>query len=182
MNDAYWFTAWLKQHRAKDSASLRRVLHRARNVDALITAAPDPRVSVRDEPSDFLELTGGKGVDLTGELGCHHIDCLAKEIHGLFRHAWHYFDRIILPDQALFAVVEFQGHRDIRRLIDRLSPFVQVLTLIEKTGGGDLVRFETRAPSCRQHFEQHAREAEVDQAFTNTVTLIEEIAHSARMS
>jgi hypothetical protein len=179
--DTYWFTAWLKTHRARDEASLQKALSRPRAIDSLLESSPPPVVPVRNEPPDSIELTGGKGIDLTGELGCHHIDCLAKEVGGLFRHAWHYFDRIVLPDQALFCIMEFKQHKDVKRLIQRLSPFVLVLRLIEKGGGHRLIRFETRTPGCRQHFEEHARNAEIDQAFTNTASLVREVAGSANI-
>ena len=177
--DTYWFTAWLRTHQVRDEASLQKALSRPQTIDSLLESAPPPVVSVLDEPPDAIELTGGKGIDLTSALSCHHIDCLAKEVDGLFRHAWHYFDRIILPDQALFSIVEFKRHKDVKRLIRGLSPFVLVLRLLEKGGGHRLIRFETRTPRCRQHFEKHARDAEIDQAFTNTAYLVREVAGSA---
>ena len=157
--EAYWFRTWLKEHRVKNERSLEKALSRASVLDSLLSSAPEPTFSVRDEPSELVELTGGKGIDLTGELGCHHIDCLQKEVDGLFRHAWHYFDRITLPDQALFRVLEFERHKDVAHLIQRLSPFVLVLQLMERDGVHRLVKFESRTPSCLQHFQEHAREA-----------------------
>jgi hypothetical protein len=115
--DTFWLTAWLKTHRAREEASLQKALSRPRAIDSLLESSPPPVVPVQDEPPDSIELTGGKGIDLTGELGCHHIDCLAKEVGGRFRHAWYYFDRIVLPDQAPFCIMEFKQHKDVKRLI-----------------------------------------------------------------
>ena len=177
--DTYWFRTWLRTQRIKNEASLQKALSRSRTLDSLLESAPLPVISSRDEPSNSIELTGGKGIDLTGTLGCHHIDCLAKEVDGLFRHAWHYFDRINLPDQALFSIEEFKRHKNVKRLIQRLIPFVLVLQLLEKSGGHQLIRFETRTPGCFQHFEGHAREAKINQAFTNTASLVREVVDSA---
>jgi hypothetical protein len=178
----YWFREWMKTHRVKDGLSLEKALVQSSGLDSLLSSAPEPIISMSNRPAEIVELTGGKGIDLTGELGCHHIDCLQKEINGLFRHTWHYFDRIILPDQAIFHVVEFNHHKDVSHLIQRLTPFVQVIKLLERDGALDLVSFEVRTPSCDQHFRQHAHEAGIDQAFTNTVSLANEIAKSARIS
>jgi hypothetical protein len=67
--DTYWFTAWLKTHRVRDEASLQKALSRPRAIDSLLESSPPPVVPVRDEPPDSIGLTGGKGIDLTGELG-----------------------------------------------------------------------------------------------------------------
>lgn len=178
----YWFRDWMKTHRVKDGLSLEKAITRPSGLDNLLNSAPEPVISIANEPSKIVELTGGKGIDLTGELGCHHIDCLQKEISGLFRHTWHYFDRILLPDQALFHIVEFNHHKDTTYLIQRLTPFVQIIKLLEKDGAHHLVSFEIRTPTCYQHFQQHAHEAGIDQAFTNTVSLANGIAKSARIT
>jgi hypothetical protein len=177
----YWFRDWMKIHCVKDGLSLEKVLSSSSGFDTLLNVSPKP-VAILNKSNEIVELTGGKGIDLTGELGCHHIDCLKIEINGLFRHTWHYFDRIILPDQAIYHIVEFTHHKDINQLIQRLTPFVQVIKLLEKDGADHLVSFEVRTPSCRQHFQQHAKEAGIYQALSNTISLAEEIAKSARIT
>src|SRR5216110_391033 len=94
----YWFATWLRAHRVRDESSLRTALNQPRALQRLLESAPAPTIPTRNESPDKIDLTGGKGIDLTGELGCRHIDCLTKEIDSLFRHAWHYFDDIRLPD------------------------------------------------------------------------------------
>ena len=178
----YWFSVWLKKYRVNNELTLNKALTRKPSLNALLSSAPPPTVSVRKEPSELVELTGGKGIDLTGELSCHHINCLKEEVNGLFRHTWHYFDQITLPDQALYRVLEFQDHKDVSLLRKRLVPFVLVLEMIEKNGGQHLVRFESRTPGCLRHAKEHAREANIDQSFANTSSLITEIAKSAVVS
>ena len=178
----YWFSAWLAKYRVTNKRTLEKALTRGAALDSLLSAAPRPTFSVRSEPSELIELTGGKGIDLTGELGCRHIDCLRKEVEGLFRHTWHYFDRIVLPDQAVFCVVDFKRHKDASCLLERLLPFVSVLKLLDRVGAERLVRFESRLPSCLEHAEEHAREANIEQAFTNTRSLTKEIVNDATIS
>jgi hypothetical protein len=64
----------------------------------------------------------------------------------------------------------------------QLGPFILLLRLIDKDGANGLVRFETRMPGCREHFKDHAREAGIDQAFTNLSLLVKEVASSAEIS
>ncbi len=174
----YWFAAWLTEQRASDEASLRKAFDKPNGLESLLRAAPAPRVQVRQGAPDRSELSAGKGIDLTGELGCRHVDCLSREIEGLFRHAWHYFDAIRLPDQALYHVTGFNDHGDVDDLIAGLVPFVLVLEKLRQSGGADLIEFEIRTPSCQQHLADHAREANIAHAFANTDSLVNEIANS----
>lgn len=128
------------------------------------------------------ELTAGKGIDLTGDLGCHHIDCLSKEIDGLYRHAWHYFDRISLPDQAFFGVTEFQRVGNREGLQERLEPVVLVLERVNRIGGLDLIRFDIRQPSCTEHFSEHAADAHLEHALANTRAFAESLTQTARIT
>jgi hypothetical protein len=142
--ETYWFRRWLKTHLVEGELSLKKALTQSSTLDSLINSAPKPIISVREEPSQLIELTGGKGIDLTGEFGCRHMDCLSKELDGLFRHTWHYFDRILLPDQALVSVLNFRNHKDLTELLQQLLPVVQILKKIEGLGALGLIRFEPR--------------------------------------
>src|SRR5579872_6462454 len=106
----YWFWDWMKSNGVRDKESLKAAIFTTAGVDRLSDRAPEPVIFQRDAPPLDSEITAGKGFDLTGDLGCHHIDCLSKEIEGLFRHAWHYFDRISVPDQACGALLAFGHH------------------------------------------------------------------------
>jgi hypothetical protein len=180
--EAYWFWGWLKRHRVTDARTLRRALSRPAVVDGLVELAPPTVVFRREDEPSTTELIGGKGIDLTGELGCHAIGCLTKEIDGLFRHAWHYFDRISLPDQALYRVVEFRRHGNIDTLCKGLDSFVLVLHRLNKINGLELIRFDVRKPACIDHFREHAAEAGIDHAFTNTSLLAADLAKTAQIS
>src|SRR5947207_2823087 len=109
--DIYWFRSWTKSHDVTDEASLQRVLGQSSGIDSLLNSAPELHTQAPIICRGTTDLTAGKGIDLSGELGCHHIDCLRKEIDGLFRHVWHYFDRIILPDVALTRIFQFHRHK-----------------------------------------------------------------------
>ncbi len=177
----YWFWDWIQENDVRDKQSLMRAIYRGAALDRLIALAPELVIFERSSPPLESEITAGKGFDLTGDLGCHHIDCLSKEIDGLFRHAWHYFDKIAIPDQASFALSRFDDHNKRATLVDDLIAFVQVLGRIDDISGLDLLRFEVRNPPCRQHLGRHAREASIAQGFANIDDLIDEIARTARI-
>jgi hypothetical protein len=175
----YWFWDWMNENDVRDKQSLRRAIYRGTALNRLTALAPEPVIFERTSSPLECEITAGKGFDLTGDLGCHHIDCLSKEIDGLFRHAWHYFDKISIPDQAFFAFSRFDEHKKRATLVDDLLPYVLVLRRIDDISGLDLIRFEVRNPPCRQHLGQHARVAGFDQGFANIDGLVDEIARTA---
>jgi len=171
----YWFLQWARQHAADRPEFLPAALSRAGSLDALLQSAPEPELTTRPV-SDGVLLTAGKGIDLTGRLGCRAPECLKREIDSLFRHAWHYFDRILLPDQALESLMRFETHRDVSSLVTDLAPFVDVLGHLDALGALPLVEFEVRRPSCRAHYVEHAREAGIEHAVDNTEILTNDIA------
>jgi hypothetical protein len=181
MNE-YWFRTWMTEQGVSDEESLKRVLAGRSGLNSLIKAAPEATFRTTESESSIAELTGGKGIDLTGELGCHHPDCIKNEVETLFRRTWHYFDLITLPDNALAGVLKFKDHKNVAFLAQHLTPIVHSIALIDGAGATDLVRFEPRIPSCDKHAEQHAREAAIPQAFENSSHLAKEISESAEIS
>jgi hypothetical protein len=180
--NTYWFWDWLKANRIQDRMTLQRALSRPGVVDALLALAPPIRAFQRANPPELVELTGGNGIDLTGRLGCRHIDCLTKELDGLFRHAWHYFDTISVPDQASEGLLRFVRHKDVSTLCEDLEPFVLILCKIDKLQGLALIRFDVRVPPCSEHFREHAQEAQIIQAFSNTSELATDVARHAKIT
>lgn len=182
MEREYWFAQWMHEYSVSDLETLRKALSNKVAFNALLEWTPSFKYQIRKVPPAHAELTGGKGVDLTGDLGCTHYSCIAEEVDRLFRHTWHYFDRITLPDQAINAISDFKKHNDKTRLSKRLCAAVHAVTLIEQVDALGLVHFEIRAPSCRMHFKDHAKEADILQAFQNLNPLVEEILKESKIS
>lgn len=177
----YWFHEWMRKHKLSDEQRLRSFLEKPEGLATLQSAAPPP---VLPETSSMAgtTLTAGKGIDLTGGLGCRDIACLKSEIDGLFRHMWHYFDRVTLPDEALGALVTLEARNDLSLFSRRLVPFAEAVRHLHVLGGDvidEVVSFEPRRPGCSGHFEQHAQEAGISQAIVNTAALVREIAATA---
>ncbi|MGH8715047.1 MAG: hypothetical protein ACREYB_13680 [Casimicrobiaceae bacterium] len=179
---SYWFDDWMREHKLGSENRLRSYLLQPKGLASLQNAAPRPHLPKAAKRSEPTTITAGKGIDLTGGLGCRHINCLKKEIDGLFRHIWHYFDRVVLPDEALANLVALEQRQDREAFIERLIPFALAIRHLYRTGGDairDAVLFETRMPGCDEHFEQHAQEAGIDQAIANTFVLAREISSTA---
>ncbi|HEY0395815.1 MAG TPA: hypothetical protein VGD01_15050 [Candidatus Elarobacter sp.] len=163
----YWFVAWLDENDVRHRGDVARLLSRPEAIDSLLQAAPQPIIASRQRPSERLELLGGKGIDLTGDLTCHNPECVRTEVESLFRHAWHYFDDVIVPDQALTYVKRFEQDANRERLQRSLEWHAEILRYLREIGADDFISFEIRAPSCNEHWEHHARQAHIEHAIAN---------------
>jgi hypothetical protein len=124
-------------------------------------------------------LSAGKGIDLTGTLGCYHYECLRKEADELLGKSWHYFDGVVLPDVA-HSLIE-GAHHDQDGLEERLASTADTIFYLRATSAMSLVRFESRLPACRQHWRDHAKEARIDQSIANVKNVITTLAREARI-
>jgi hypothetical protein len=177
----YWFKIWLDEKGVRDAGSLRRALS-AKTVDDFLSIVPEAHAIIMDHSPEDSELSAGKGIDLTGILGCRDPECLKLEIDTLFRHIWLYFDKVRVPDQALWQAVHFQNRRSMDTLVNGLEPCVFVVKHLEEIGASDLIVFETRTPSCRDHFRKHASEASIGQSIANLGPIEQEIVKNGEIS
>jgi hypothetical protein len=94
----YWLFGWLEARRVKTRTELnyllgsKAILHELRDV-AEQWADSGPSV-----PTSGFNLVAGTGLRLDDLLTCPSFACRRQQVDVLFRHAWHYFDRILLPD------------------------------------------------------------------------------------
>lgn len=179
--EPYWFKIWLEDNGVRDATSLRRALT-AKTVDDFLSIVPEPLPMIRDRAPSDSELSAGKGIDLTGILGCHDKECLKREIDVLFRHLWLYFDKVRLPDQALWRAISFRNEPNLDVLIKALEPFIFVVNYLEDGGASNSVVFETRSPSCREHFRQHASDAGIAQSIVNLEPIEQDIVKNGTIS
>ncbi len=165
--NTYWFAGWLAENDIHDASDVARRLSTQKAIDGLLSVAPDTVYGTRSEIGPTFDLVGGKGVDLTGDLTCAHPDCVRREVDVLFRRAWHYFDRVIVPDQAIFRVTDFRRNNDREWLIRALTIHAEIVLYLQEIKADEFISFEIRSPSCDEHWKQHAHEADIEQVIPN---------------
>ena len=104
-------------------------------------------VSERASPNAYEEcLVAGSGLDLHCDLSCPSPKCRATQVDKLFRHTWHYFDTILLPDGVGQTILhgDLEQHRQhiISLLLDRIS----VYFLLRDLGALQMVRYFVPTP------------------------------------
>jgi hypothetical protein len=84
-------------------------------------------------------LVAGSGLGVSHGLSCRNAPCIIKKIDSLYRHAWHYFDYIYLPDAAGDLIRESECPTD--RELDRLAELIESAMYLRGIGAENLTRY-----------------------------------------
>ena len=96
-SNPYWLFTWLESRKVRTSADAAILLSKRSTLHELHDVAEQWSVSVVPPPKG-VNLVAGTGLRLDDDLVCPNPACRRSYVDVLFRHAWHYFDRILLPD------------------------------------------------------------------------------------
>ena len=178
--ERYWVFDWLDANGIRDSRDIEAAVSRPDLVDSLFTAAKSLPQDKTKRGLDGNYLVAGRGIDLSGRLGCYHYDCLSDQIDKLFRKAWHYFDRIVIDD-TLTTYFQYASelHPDST---DWLKGQLEVLLRIRELGAESLLVFKAKGRPCQDHFREHAEDANLHEALAAADELAIEIASEATVS
>lgn len=172
MAGKYYLYEWLDEYGISSVWKAKRLISKNRALDLLRERALQALPSLVSSEPGPNTLVAGRGLDLSGELGCPHPDCRINEAESLFRRAWHYFDRIVLDDHfALCAEDEetWNNRPFVRKL---LLDDVKVLLHLRELDAEDLVCFRVKELPCEKHWKMHAEQV----GFTDTAELVRDLA------
>jgi hypothetical protein len=150
----YWLYEWLDVYGVDSIDKAVKVLSDHRSIESLREHA----TSSSEPTSDGISILAGRGVDLSGQLGCNHAACRRKDVEKLFGRTWHYFDRIVVQDAVAHELID---HRDapLPDLRKWLLHHFDVILYLRTIGAEDLVEFRPRQIPCEVHWQRHAEEA-----------------------
>jgi len=92
-------------------------------------------------PPPALNLVAGSGIKLDGPLSCSNPACRRELVDVLFRHAWHYFDTILLPDGVGRLVLSPPEGLKPDDLQSKILGMVEVALHLESLGASRLVQY-----------------------------------------
>ncbi len=145
---AYWVYGWLDSHRVSSVEDLRVALGQP-NCLAELTEVAEAWRNGAPAPPQGVNLIAGTGLRLDDMLTCPYLQCRRKQVDVLFRHAWHYFDRILIPDGV--------GHVLLHRpkwktdvLLTIISDWIAIAMYIRELGAAGLVHYYPKSKS-RDH-------------------------------
>lgn len=99
-SERYWLLDVLEQNRIDSDDTVAAFFKNKENIHKLRDVVDDWTKKNRNVKQSGINLLAGSGISLSDELSCGSYHCRAQQIDILFRHGWHYFDKILIPDMA----------------------------------------------------------------------------------
>ncbi len=138
--NTYWLYSWLESRKIASRSDAERELAKPGTVRDLVQIAERWTDEIKTDLSGN-NLAAGTGLRLNDELSCPSSKCRKRQVDVLFRHAWHYFDNILIPD-AVWELLTHEHHRwSKERVFETVLNQIDVALHIQEMGAADLVRF-----------------------------------------
>src|SRR5713101_5826916 len=137
---AYWLLTWLESQKIRTSAQAAAALRQRSTLHDLRDVAEQWSGSVA-APPDGVNLVAGTGLRLDDYLTCPSPACRRQQVDVLFRHAWHYFDQILLPDGVGHLLLNPPHGWSTEYIQEALLNLVDVVLHIQQLGAGPLVSY-----------------------------------------
>lgn len=153
-NANYWLFAWLDSHRIGSVAQAATVLEKKPAMAELRRLAEEWTNSSQVQVPSGLNLAAGTGLRLNDLLTCPNPACRRLQIDILFRHAWHYFDRVLLPDGVGDLILNPIAGWDEQGLHDLLLSRIELALHIREMGAAALVHYHPRLRPTGESLEE----------------------------
>lgn len=172
----YWVYTWLDSHRIQTIEDVSTLLSRAAVLDELKESAD---LVVESWKASIVEakplsLVAGAGIDLSGRLDCNNSKCRRAQVDRLFRRAWHYFPTIVARDAIAEDLIVHSSCPD-EEVRERLLPNFETALIVRELGAAALVEFLPRTPACFKHWQQHAKEAGIEDIALREAELVDKL-------
>lgn len=174
----YWVYQWMDEHSVSDAKSAHKALLSKQGLSGLLKALPRKEQSTARVGTESTSIVAGRGLDLSGQLDCLAAECRQRQADDLFRHVWHYFDRIVVADSVAHELRghEHAGPEDLRKWI---AAHLEVLLYLRQMGGESLLTFEEKPIPCELHWKRHASEAGLQMVVEDSTRIAERLSHES---
>lgn len=154
MTHSYWLYQWIDARgvRTVDQARAELVVPASVNQMRDLAASGEAVANTPQMATDRFGLSAAAGLDLSGRLDCHHINCIKLQVDKLFRRTWHYFDYVVADDVWLHQV---SRHWDDNRIgtSSNFLDHIELLLYLREIGADRLVHFSPKFPVQARNFE-----------------------------
>jgi hypothetical protein len=172
----YWAYTWLDSHKIRTIDELKASLASSDILYELKQAAELVVESWRSSHVEArpLSLIAGAGIDLSGRLDCNATSCRRAQVDRVFRRAWHYFQTIVARD-AIAEDLTLHKNCPDAELRSLLPPHFETVLIVRELGAEALVEFLPRVPACFKHWQQHAKEAGIEDVADREAEIIDRL-------
>jgi hypothetical protein len=140
-NPTYWLVGWLEANKVRTVPQAAALLAKPPRVRELRKVAEQWWESVGTHVPAGLNLVAGTGLRLDDDLTCPNPTCRRQQIDVLFRHAWHYFDRVLLPDGVGELLLYPPRGWNHEYMLEVLLGRIELVLHIQQLGAIDLVYY-----------------------------------------
>lgn len=137
----YWLFGWLEYRRIETVQDLRRVLGDESCLAELREVAEAWWEAAPESPFPGINLVAGTGLRLDDLMTCPNFPCRRQQVDVLFRHAWHYFDSILIPDGVGGLLINQSETWDRDFFLDTIFNWIALVMYIRDLGATELVRY-----------------------------------------
>lgn len=178
----FWLYRWIDEFQV---SSIKTAVQRLKQDKAALVRLDELASADRWSPLGEYKSAGpailaGRGIDLSGDLGCSHHDCQTAQVDALFSRVLHYFDDIIVAGPAAHRYVGVSDHPS-PNVLENLGEHVGVLLYLRKMGVEDMLHFAQKPPACEQHWTQHAAEAGLTELVDSARSWIDHLATEGQL-
>ena len=172
---SYWLLGWLESNKVGTVDQAAALLVKPSRLRELRKVAEQWWESVGTHAPPGLNLVAGTGLRLDDLLTCPSPSCRRQQVDVLFRHAWHYFDRVLLSDGIGDLLLHPPDGEDQQYMREMLLNRIELVLHIQQLGATDLVYYYPRTWEAAEDLidildpEQEARWAEAWQGVEATL-------------
>lgn len=138
---AYWLSGWLESKKVDTAERAASLLSDQSELNEMRDVAAQWSASVGTYKPVGSNLVAGTGLRLDDRLTCPNPTCRRQQVDVLFRHAWHYFDQVLLCDGAGNLLLAPPAHWNREVLLRALLQQIELVMYIDQIGARDLVNF-----------------------------------------
>ena len=138
--NTYWLLTWLESQKIRSLEQAAAALSNQSKLRELRDVANLWSESF-ETPPQGLSLVAGTGLRLDDDLSCPSPSCRRQQVDVLFRHAWHYFDQILLPDGVGHLLLDPPAEWSKEYVQDVLLNLIDIALYIHQLGADQLVSY-----------------------------------------
>lgn len=142
--NTYWLDTWLTSRKITSPAEAAREIAKP-SVLRELTSIAEEWAGAPEKAPDGHNLAAGTGLRLNDSLSCDSAKCRKRQIDILFRHAWHYYDSVLIPDASAELLTGEHRVRSKSHLRERLLSQIEVVLHLREMNATGLVHFYRNA-------------------------------------
>ena len=142
----YWLLEWLERNNINTEQDLALLNFDSKLINSMFKEAEVWSLKPVELSADLDYLFAGTGLSPADFFCCTAYNCGINVIETLFRHAWHYFDKIIIKDFVGYYLLQLShklpvNEEETASLLDSLVSGIKLVIFIRSMGGTELLEF-----------------------------------------